>query len=155
MHEKEIAGKYQKMFSVFLFSRGISRENLFTLSTRLNGLFCCHTEPPKPLSHLSASHGIFQELGEVWNGFMQAVGASRKVFELIDRKPLVHNYGRIKPDSTISKLEGKIEFKNVKFSYPIRPDLPVMRVCTFSLDRQICDEFYFHKAFQEWLYVPL
>uniref|UniRef100_F1LHB6 ATP-binding cassette sub-family B member 9 n=1 Tax=Ascaris suum TaxID=6253 RepID=F1LHB6_ASCSU len=65
-----------------------------------------------------------RELGEVWNGFMQAVGASRKVFELIDRKPLVHNYGRIKPDSTISKLEGKIEFKNVKFSYPIRPDLP-------------------------------
>uniref|UniRef100_A0A915MBE7 Uncharacterized protein n=1 Tax=Meloidogyne javanica TaxID=6303 RepID=A0A915MBE7_MELJA len=28
-----------------------------------------------------------RELGEVWNGLMQAVGASRKVFELIDRQP--------------------------------------------------------------------
>ncbi|KAK6033352.1 hypothetical protein OSTOST_00451 [Ostertagia ostertagi] len=30
-----------------------------------------------------------RELGEVWNGLMQAVGASRKVFEFIDRDPRV------------------------------------------------------------------
>ena len=33
---------------------------------------------------------ILQELGEVWNGLMQAVGASRKVFEFIDREPRVN-----------------------------------------------------------------
>ncbi len=59
---------------------------------------------------------------------MQAVGASRKVFEFIDRKPLVHNNGRLSPDGRIVQLEGKIEFRNVKFSYPTRPDLPVMKV---------------------------
>lgn len=26
------------------------------------------------------------------------------------------------------KMIGRIEFKNVKFSYPIRPDLPIMEV---------------------------
>ncbi|CAO4362473.1 unnamed protein product [Caenorhabditis nigoni] len=33
----------------------------------------------------------YDELGEVWNGLMQAVGASRKVFEFIDRPPRVEN----------------------------------------------------------------
>ncbi|VDM24663.1 unnamed protein product, partial [Toxocara canis] len=75
-----------------------------------------------------------RELGEVWNGLMQAVGASRKVFELIDRKPQVDNHGRIRLDNTISRLEGKIEFKNVKFSYPIRPDLLVMRDISFTVN---------------------
>lgn len=89
----------------------------------------------------------FQELGEVWNGLMQAVGASRKVshnlhsfgphivtkplfqvFEFIDRKPVVQANGKYRPDGN---LQGKIEFKNVAFSYPIRPDLPIMEVKRF------------------------
>lgn len=58
---------------------------------------------------------------------MQAVGASRKVFEFIDRKPQVVNRGKTKFDGS-KKLEGKIEFKNVCFSYPTKPDCPVMQV---------------------------
>uniref|UniRef100_A0A158PCM1 ATP-binding cassette sub-family B member 9 n=1 Tax=Angiostrongylus cantonensis TaxID=6313 RepID=A0A158PCM1_ANGCA len=71
-----------------------------------------------------------RELGEVWNGLMQAVGASRKVFEFIDRVPKVNNYGKYAPE----KLAGRIEFKNVKFSYPIRPDLPIMQDLTFTVE---------------------
>nr|CDJ82259.1 unnamed protein product [Haemonchus contortus] len=71
-----------------------------------------------------------RELGEVWNGLMQAVGASRKVFEFIDRDPKVKNHGKYAPE----KLEGRIEFKNVKFSYPIRPDLPIMEDLTFTVE---------------------
>ncbi|CAI5438864.1 unnamed protein product [Caenorhabditis angaria] len=71
-----------------------------------------------------------RELGEVWNGLMQAVGASRKVFEFIDREPKVQNTGTYKPDVMI----GKIEFKNVAFSYPIRPDLPIMQDLTFTVE---------------------
>lgn len=59
---------------------------------------------------------------------MQAVGASRKVFELIDRRPEVKNDGRIALDGRNAKLEGRIEFRNVKFSYPTRPDIPIMQV---------------------------
>ncbi|PAV67723.1 hypothetical protein WR25_04234 [Diploscapter pachys] len=71
-----------------------------------------------------------RELGEVWNGLMQAVGASRKVFEFIDRDPIVKPNGSYKPDT----LTGKIEFKNVAFSYPIRPDLPIMTDLTFTVE---------------------
>ncbi|CAD6196304.1 unnamed protein product [Caenorhabditis auriculariae] len=71
-----------------------------------------------------------RELGEVWNGLMQAVGASRKVFEFIDRQPLVQNHGNYKPDV----LEGRIEFRNVKFSYPVRPDLTIMEDLSFVVN---------------------
>ncbi|CAB3406987.1 unnamed protein product [Caenorhabditis bovis] len=71
-----------------------------------------------------------RELGEVWNGLMQAVGASRKVFEFIDRDPKVENNGTYKPDV----MTGKIEFKNVAFSYPIRPDLPIMTDLSFTVE---------------------
>ncbi|ULU13282.1 hypothetical protein L3Y34_016052 [Caenorhabditis briggsae] len=71
-----------------------------------------------------------RELGEVWNGLMQAVGASRKVFEFIDRPPRVENTGTYAPDS----MTGKIEFRHVAFSYPIRPDLPIMEDLTFTVE---------------------
>lgn len=58
-----------------------------------------------------------RELGEVWNALMQAVGASRKVFELIDRDPQVHNDGRIAPDGRNAKIEGRIEFRHVCFRF--------------------------------------
>ncbi|KAI1703534.1 ABC transporter transmembrane region domain-containing protein [Ditylenchus destructor] len=75
-----------------------------------------------------------RELGEVWNGLMQAVGSSRKVFDLIDRKPKFQNNGRIAPDGRNATMEGKIEFRNVKFSYPTRPDIPVMQDLSFTVE---------------------
>lgn len=55
---------------------------------------------------------------------MQAVGASEKVFEYIDRKPSITHHGVIKSDH----IKGYIEFKDVCFSYPSRPDVPVLKV---------------------------
>jgi len=56
---------------------------------------------------------------------MQAVGASEKVFEYIDRKPeIALDSGTLAPD----RLCGHIEFKNVHFSYPGRPDAVVLKV---------------------------
>ena len=54
---------------------------------------------------------------------MQAVGAAEKVFEFIDRQsrmPL--DLGKFDPPS----IKGEIEFKNVSFYYPTRPDQPVL-----------------------------
>lgn len=59
---------------------------------------------------------------------MQAVGSSRKVFELIDRQPEVFNDGRIAPDGRNAKIEGRIEFRNVRFFYPTRPNVTVLNV---------------------------
>ncbi|KAI6179471.1 hypothetical protein M3Y98_00614200 [Aphelenchoides besseyi] len=75
-----------------------------------------------------------RELGEVWNGLMQAVGSSRKVFELIDRQPEVKNDGRIAPDGRNAQIEGRIEFRNVYFAYPTRADIPVMNNLSFTVE---------------------
>ena len=60
---------------------------------------------------------------------MQAIGASEKVFEYIDRKPEIPlDAGTVARD----RLCGRIEFKNVNFSYPGRPDSVVLKVVFFS-----------------------
>ena len=70
-----------------------------------------------------------RQMGEVWTGLMQSVGASRKVFEYIDRQPTIQHYGTSQPPT----LKGRIEFRNVHFSYPTRSTLPILRV-SLSLD---------------------
>ena len=58
-------------------------------------------------------------------GLMQAVGASNKVFEFIDRKPEIqYEKGVQAPPS----LQGSIQFEDVTFLYPSRPDTPVLKV---------------------------
>lgn len=68
---------------------------------------------------------------------MQAAGASEKVFEYIDREPVVKNTvkDRMNTESVIGqseddsdKISGLIEFKNVTFAYPSRPDTTVLKV---------------------------
>ena len=48
----------------------------------------------------------------------KAIGASEESFEILDRKPVVPPDGHLSPE----KLEGRIEFKNVTFSYPGKMD---------------------------------
>ncbi|CAJ0559867.1 unnamed protein product, partial [Mesorhabditis spiculigera] len=71
-----------------------------------------------------------RQMGEVWTGLMQSVGASRKVFEYIDREPTIQHHGKLKPE----RLAGKIEFKNVHFAYPTRPQLPILRDLSFTAE---------------------
>ena len=58
---------------------------------------------------------------------MQAIGASHKVFEFMDRKPEIIPPGTFAPQH----MEGKIEFKDVTFAYPTRKDIPVLKVAPF------------------------
>ena len=67
---------------------------------------------------------LFQSIGYVYTGLMQAVGASNKVFEFIDRKPDIPNSGKLSP----AKLEGRLDFKDVTFAYPTRPEMDVLKV---------------------------
>ncbi|KAG2226168.1 hypothetical protein INT45_003313 [Circinella minor] len=54
-----------------------------------------------------------------------ACGAAYKIFETIDRVP------EIDPDSTAGvtpeKVFGNLEFRSVKFEYPTRPDIPILK----------------------------
>ncbi|XP_063397475.1 ABC-type oligopeptide transporter ABCB9-like [Mytilus trossulus] len=82
------------------------------------------------------------EIGEVFTGLMQAAGASEKVFEYIDREPVVKNTVKdiIDTESVIGqsedesdKISGLIEFKNVTFAYPSRPDTNVLKNVSFTV----------------------
>lgn len=54
---------------------------------------------------------------------MKAVGASGRVFELLEREPKVNHKGGQKADEAF----GSIELHDVCFSYPSRLDHPVLR----------------------------
>lgn len=68
-------------------------------------------------------------LGELWADFMRAAGATERVFELLDRAPLLPNRG----GRVIEHLEGRVELDRVSFSYPSRLDAPVLQGISLSL----------------------
>ncbi|PIK51820.1 putative ATP-binding cassette sub-family B member 9 [Apostichopus japonicus] len=68
------------------------------------------------------------DISTVYTGLMQAAGASAKVFQLINREPMLKNDGQKSPEN----LKGKVEFKNVSFAYPSRPDSSVLKNVSFT-----------------------
>ena len=69
------------------------------------------------------------EIGDIYTGLLEAVGASQKVFELIDRKPKIQNNGIANP----SDISGEVRFEKVSFAYPTRPDILVLDKVSFSV----------------------
>lgn len=71
-----------------------------------------------------------EEVGDVYTGFMEALGAAQKVFKLIARKPKILNTGALVPADAV----GKVEFNNVSFSYPTRSNVPVLNSVSFKVE---------------------
>uniref|UniRef100_A0A0D3EXQ5 ABC transporter domain-containing protein n=1 Tax=Oryza barthii TaxID=65489 RepID=A0A0D3EXQ5_9ORYZ len=59
-------------------------------------------------------------IGDNWSSLMQSVGASEKVFRLMDLLPSRQLSHRLQ------KLEGQIQYADVSFSYPSRPTVPIL-----------------------------
>lgn len=55
----------------------------------------------------------------------QATTAATRIFEMIDRVPVINSEDEI--GKTLAFVRGEIEFKDVDFSYPTRPDTPVLQ----------------------------
>ena len=56
---------------------------------------------------------------------MQALGAADKVFDLIERSPKIDiNKG----EASTKDVEGHVQFNNVSFTYPTRPEEPILHV---------------------------
>ncbi|XP_026885088.2 ATP-binding cassette sub-family B member 9 [Electrophorus electricus] len=70
-----------------------------------------------------------ESIASVYTGLMQGVGAAEKVFEYIDRKPRHAPDGLEAPDT----LRGLVEFHDVTFAYPTRPDTDVLKSVSFSI----------------------
>jgi ABC-type multidrug transport system fused ATPase/permease subunit len=57
-------------------------------------------------------------IGDNWSSLMQSVGASEKVFRLMDLLP---SRQLSSEGHRLQKLEGRIQYADVSFSYPSRP----------------------------------
>ncbi|MGH0160840.1 UNVERIFIED_CONTAM: hypothetical protein FKN15_056512 [Acipenser sinensis] len=83
----------------------------------------------------------------ICSNMLNSVGAAAKVFEYLDRRPLVSTDGSLQPET----LRGHVQFKNVSFTYPSRPDVPVIKqicecgadqgcsIATVTVTEQICE----------------
>lgn len=81
--------------------------------------------------------GLFdpvRKMGNVNNRLQQADASARRLFDLIDmptEAPKAVRSGGVR----MLTLEDSIEFRNVSFAYPSKPDMPVLRNVSFSVMR--------------------
>ncbi|VAH83457.1 unnamed protein product [Triticum turgidum subsp. durum] len=70
-------------------------------------------------------------IGDNWSSLMQSVGASEKVFRLMDLLPSRQLTSK---GLRLQKLEGRIQYADVEFSYPSRPSAPILRRLNLTLN---------------------
>ncbi|MCB9746734.1 MAG: ATP-binding cassette domain-containing protein [Alphaproteobacteria bacterium] len=68
-------------------------------------------------------------LSSLYEDFQKALGSSERVFELLDRPPLVSS-----GEARLDKVRGSVRFEGVNFSYPARADHPVLQGVQLSLE---------------------
>lgn len=70
-----------------------------------------------------------ESIASVYTGLMQGVGAAEKVFEYLDRKPKHPADGAEAPET----CTGLVEFKDITFAYPTRPEIDILKGVSFTL----------------------
>ncbi|KAF6116507.1 transporter 2, ATP binding cassette subfamily B member [Phyllostomus discolor] len=73
--------------------------------------------------------GYVRTLVYMCGDMLSNVGAAEKVFRYLDRQPNVPPPGTLEPPT----VQGLVEFQDVSFAYPNRPDQPVLKGLTFTL----------------------
>eukprot|EP00656_Telonema_subtile_P004662 TRINITY_DN12119_c0_g1_i5.p1 TRINITY_DN12119_c0_g1~~TRINITY_DN12119_c0_g1_i5.p1 ORF type:complete len:857 (+),score=222.22 TRINITY_DN12119_c0_g1_i5:260-2830(+) len=88
------------------------------------------------LGATSAIMGVFPE-------FASAVAASKRIFELLDRERDVRFSGgkRVVQDYKSDKILGRVELRNVHFSYPARPHVPVLKAVSLVIEAGTMNAF--------------
>lgn len=70
-------------------------------------------------------------LSEVWGELQQAAGAAERMSELLAERPIIT--APAQPRSLPSPVRGELEFRNVTFCYPSRPDTLALRNLSFRV----------------------
>lgn len=73
----------------------------------------------------------FGGIAEMYAQIQKAVGATERVFELLDEIPEEIN---TLPHASVPKIKGNVNFKNVAFSYPSRKEIKVLKEVNFKAD---------------------
>jgi len=77
-------------------------------------------------SYVGASSG---GIAELYSQMQKAIGATERVFELLDEVPEKINST---VSTNIEKINGVVAFKNVAFSYPSRKEIQVLKDVSFT-----------------------
>ena len=75
--------------------------------------------------------GGLSELSQVWGEIAQASGAAERLFEILDVEPQIKAPPR--PLALPTPARGAVEFKDVSFEYPGRPNAPVLSHVSFRV----------------------
>ncbi|OUM58103.1 hypothetical protein PIROE2DRAFT_26363, partial [Piromyces sp. E2] len=77
--------------------------------------------------------GMLTASSNLLTSFSQASGAAAKLFSIIDRMPdESNNNKKEETENTNLPIQGEIEFRQVHFSYPSRPDVEVLKGVSFK-----------------------
>ncbi len=71
-------------------------------------------------------------LSEIWGEFQQAAGAAERLAELLDEVPAIA--APVSPRALPKPPVGSIEFKNVHFAYPARPEQAILDGLSFKVN---------------------
>ncbi|MFB9210835.1 ABC transporter ATP-binding protein [Echinicola jeungdonensis] len=66
--------------------------------------------------------GSIAGLGDIYGQVQKAIGSSERVLEILEEKPEVSL-----TDYQDVQIEGKVTFENVRFNYPTRPEVDVLK----------------------------
>jgi ABC-type multidrug transport system fused ATPase/permease subunit len=64
---------------------------------------------------------------------MQALGASERIFDLLDRQPKIPSTSNINCSIKPNDFDGNIRVENICFTYPTRSDQKVLQDITFEI----------------------
>lgn len=73
---------------------------------------------------------MLQLLGDVFSSLTAAVGAADKVVELMQQRPAIPAHGALRP----ADFAGRLELDCVTFSYPARPEAPVLNGLSLKVE---------------------
>ena len=71
-------------------------------------------------------------LSDLFGTLMTALGASERVFTLLDAQPSIRTEGGVRLDEP--EFAGRLELEDVSFSYPSRPDVRVLDSVSLTVD---------------------
>lgn len=71
--------------------------------------------------------GSIAGLGDIYSQLQKSIGASERILEILDEKD------ERGTGAEANQVSGKIEFENIEFAYPTRPDLTVLKQINFAI----------------------
>ena len=71
-------------------------------------------------------------LGEMYGKVQSTLGASERILEILDEGSEPTHLARAAGEAPLA-VQGNIEYRNVAFRYPTRPDLPVLQDISFDI----------------------